>query len=86
MPHRRHRFLSGIFLVIGTVLCASSLVLGADFLRAAQEIIMLGSIIQPGGVITESLFIVLFFIVLFGAGLSLIILSVGNLRKSFKKY
>jgi hypothetical protein len=85
MPHRRHRFLSGIFLVIGAVMCASSIVLGADFMRAAQAIVMMGSQLKPDGVMVESIFIVIFFLLLFSIGAGLVVVSARNLIKSFKK-
>jgi hypothetical protein len=80
---KRHK--AFIFLSIGIALLAYSLLGMNSFMISARAILMLGSVGQPGSVVSDRIMATIFLAFLFIAGLGLVVVSIKGIVESYKK-
>jgi hypothetical protein len=74
-----------LLIFIGFALSAYSLLAMNSFLRTARPVLMMGSNMQPGGAMVQSIGAIVFLAVLLIAGAILILISIKRIIASFKK-
>ena len=80
-----HKLRPFAFFAAGIAISAGSLIMMNSFMRTLRPVLVMGSKYGSGGAVTQSIFTVLVLIFLFLSGITLIILSVRNMFRSFKK-
>jgi len=79
------RLTAFIFLSIGIALLAYSLLALGSFMSSSRAVLMMGSVMQLGGVMSNRTIASVFLIFLFVAGLGLVGISVKDIIESFKR-
>lgn len=74
-----------VFLSIGIVLLAYSLLAMNSLMISARAVLMMGSAGQPGSVVSDRIMATIFLVFLFIAGLGLTAVSIKGIVESYKK-
>lgn len=74
-----------IFLSIGIILLAYSLLAMNSLMISARAVLMMGSVGQPGSVVSDRIIATIFLSILFIAGLGLVFVSIKGIIGSYKK-
>jgi len=74
-----------IFLSIGIALLLYSLLAMNSLMISARAVLMMGSVGQPGSVVSDRIIATSFLLFLFIAGLGLIVVSIKGIVESYKK-
>ena len=74
-----------VFLSIGIALLAYSLLAMNSLMISARAVLMLGSVGQPGSVVSDRIRATIFLFFIFIAGLGLVVISIKGIVGSYKK-
>jgi hypothetical protein len=74
-----------VFLSIGAALLAYSLLGMNSLMISVRAVLMMGSVGQPGSVVSDRIMATIFLAVLFIAGLGLVVVSIKGIAESYKK-
>ena len=74
-----------LFLSIGIILLAYALLAMSNLMDSARAILMMGSVFQPGTVVSDRNIATIFLLLIFIAGLGLVGISIKGIIGSYKK-
>jgi hypothetical protein len=74
-----------VFLSIGVILLAYSLLAMNSLMISARAVLMMGSVGQSGSVVSNRIMAAIFLVILFIAGLGVIVVSIKDIVEAYKK-